>query len=144
MDSYYTNYFSDFPFLPPFTFLKQKHLWEPQIQVQEYDHSKREEVSDVETWMKGCHPVLFHWFFRTEKSQVPCGEGNKRQELGSLFRIRPQTRPSSSFSDQTFNQNLSLNIIKGVKISLLLIYLKFHYCSAPLLLSTYDVLEVIG
>lgn len=63
--------FSNFPFLLPFTFLKQKHLWKPQIHAFEY--SKRKEASEVGTWTDG-EPAVLHQFVRTEQFQVPCTE----------------------------------------------------------------------
>lgn len=67
--------FSNFPFLLSFTFLKQKHLWEPQIYAFEYH--KRKEASEVGTWMEG-EPAVFHQFVRTEKFQVQCRERSKK------------------------------------------------------------------
>lgn len=124
MGSYYTNYFSNFLFLSSFTFPKQKQLWEPPRSL-----SRREEVSEVETWMEGEAAVLYS-FIRLLKLRNPkchVGNGVRDTSLGRCLELGLKPgHPAASLT----------RLLTRSSASILLKKLKFHYYAFTYLFST--------
>lgn len=73
MGSYCTNCFLTLPICSLI------HIPEAETSL-EFEQNKREEATEVETWVKGVATILysFYQFVRSEKSKVPRREGSKK------------------------------------------------------------------
>lgn len=131
MGSYYTNYFSNLLFLFSFTFPKQKQLWEPPDVwvVFLFYHSRREEVSEVETWMEGEAAVLYPFIGLSKLRNPKCHVGNGVRDRSLGWCLELGLKPGHPAASLT-------RLLTRSSASILLKKFKFHYYAFTYLFST--------